>query len=424
MVGPILLFLLCLVLSAFFSASETAFIASNRHTVDYLEKKGSRRAGQVKKILGRVDDLLATILVGNTLVNVSAASLSTYIFVTLLPGQKGAVLLATAATTLLLLFFGEVNPKVYAAYNPIKLSFFVAPLVRALMALFWPVVKAFTFFTKILFGTKAGGSPPGAAGAMSEDETRFLLTSSLKSLPAHRKNMISEIFDLASRPVKEVMVPQTRVKAVEVGASREEVLDLVLQEGFSRFPVYRGRMDHIEGLVHAKDLIPFLAEGRPFDLARLVRKPLFLPESASVEKALLQMQAQAVHLAFVVDEFGNMEGIVTLEDILEEIVGEIRDEHDDREEDWCVPAGDGEGAYVLKGSAGIKDVNKRLPFRLPESADYTTLAGFFLYEFGRIPQEKDVLVHGGLRFVVEKMSKRHISLIRVEPSRNGAGGAR
>jgi len=420
MLGPILLFVLCLVLSAFFSSSETAFIGSNRHTIDYLEKKGSRRAGQVKRILGRVDNLLATILIGNTLVNVAAASLATYVFVALLPDSRGAVLLATAATTLLILFFSEINPKVYAAYNPIKLSFFVAPLIRGFMVLLWPLVKAFTFFTSLLFPGKEGGPGSGVSGTMTEEETKFLLSAGIKGLPAHRKNMISEIFDLASRPVKEIMVPRTRIKAIEIGATRDQILETVLQEGFSRFPVYRGRMDHIEGLVHTKDLIPYLAAGRPFELADLLRKPLFLPESASVEKALLQMQDRAVHMAFVADEFGSVEGIVTLEDVLEEIVGDIRDEYDDKEEDWCFPSG--EGAFVLKGSAGVKEINKRLPFRLPESPDYTTLAGFFLYEFGRLPQEKDVLLHGGYRFVVEKMSKRHISLIRVDPAASGIGG--
>jgi putative hemolysin len=412
LLAPILLFLLCLLLSALFSSSETAFIASNPYTIDYLAKKGSKRAGMVKRILSRVDDFLATILIGNTLVNVAAASLATYVFVALLPGRKGAVLLATAATTLLILVFSEINPKVYAAYNPIKLSFFVAPLVRIFMVLFFPLVKAFTFMTRLLFKGKSEGQRPAMGRTMTEDETRELLTAGIKGMPAHRTNMIAEIFDLAARPVKEIMIPRPRVKAIEIGATREQILELVLQEGFSRFPVYRGRMDHLEGLLYTKDLIPFLTAGRPFELTQILRKPFFIPESASVEKALLQMQDKAVHMALVVDEFGNLEGIVTFEDILEEIVGDIRDEYDDKEEDWCSSAG--ENAFVIKGSAGIKEINKRLALALPESADYTTLAGFFLYEFGRIPAEKDTLVHDGRRYVVEKMAKRHISLIRVE----------
>jgi putative hemolysin len=420
LLGPTILFLVCVLINALFSASETAFIASNPHTVDYLEKKGSKRAGMVKRILARMDHFLATIIIGSTLLSSAAASLATYIFVTLLPGRKGAVLLATAATSAVLLFFSELNPKIYAANHPLKLSFLTAPLVRVFMILFFPVVKGFTFLSGLLFRAEERNESSAVGRAMAEDEARALLTAGIKGMPAHRKKMIAEIFDLAARPVKEIMVPRPRVKAIEAGATRDQVLETILQEGFSRFPVYRGRMDQLEGLVYTKDLIPYLTSGEPFDLAKVVRKPLFIPESVSVEKAFLQMQDQAVHLAFVVDEFGSMEGIVTLEDILEEIVGEIRDEYDDKEEDWSSPAG--EGAFVIKGSAGVKEINKRLSLGIPECAEYTTLAGFFLYEFGRIPAEKDVLVHRGYRYRVEKMVKRHLSLIRVEPAGPGKDG--
>jgi len=412
LLSSIFLFAFFIFLSAFFSSSETAFIATNPHTLDYLEKKGSKRASAVKKILARVDDFLATVLIGNTLVNAAAASLATSIVSSLVPNEKQAILLATAGTTLVLLFFSEINPKVYAAYNPLKLSFFLAPIVRIFIFLFYPFVKIFTFVSRRIFH-QDGQSASELSRTMTEDETRALLHSGIKGLPAHRKAMIAEIFDLAARPVKEIMIPRPRIKAIEASFTREQIIESVLTEGFSRFPVYRGRLDHIEGLVYTKDLIPYLATGRMFDLTTVLRKPFFVPESASVEKVLLQMQDKAVHMVFVVDEFGNMEGLVTIEDILEEIVGDIRDEYDDPEEAWHTPAEN--NAVIIKGSAGIKDINKTLSLSLPESAAYTTLAGFFLYEYGRIPNEKDVLVHSGRRFSVEKMNKRHISLIRVEP---------
>jgi putative hemolysin len=412
LLSSIFIFIFFILLSAFFASSETAFIATNPYTLDYLEKKGSKRAGSVKKILDRVDDFLATILIGNTLVNVAAASLATSIVSSLVHNEKQAILLATSGTTLILLFFSEINPKVYAAYNPLKISFFLAPIVRIFIFLFYPFVKIFTFVSRGIFHQN-GQAASELSRMMTEDETRALLHSGIRGLPAHRKAMIAEIFDLAARPVKEIMIPRPRIKAIDASFTREQILEAVLTEGFSRFPVYRGRIDHIEGLVYTKDLIPYLATGRPFDLAAVLRKPFFVPESASVEKVLLQMQDKAVHMAFVVDEFGNMEGLVTIEDILEEIVGDIRDEYDDPEEAWYTPAEN--NAVIIKGSAGIKDINKSLSLSLPESAAYTTLAGFFLYEYGRIPNEKDVLVHSGRRFIVEKMNKRHISLIRVEP---------
>ncbi len=411
---PILLLLFFIVLGAFFNSSETALISSNPTTLEYLESKGSKKAGRVRRILARIDGFLAAILIGNTLVTAAAASLATYIVGELVADERTAVLLATVGTTLVLLVFSEINPKIYAAHHPHKVAFLISRPIRGVMILLYPFVKAFTLLSGLLFpaGKDREGSP---RGTISVDETRILLTRGVRGMSAFGRNVITEILDIAARPVKEIMTPRPEVKAVEIGMSREQVLEVVQGEGFSRYPVYRGRLDHIEGLIHTKDLIASLIEGTGIDLPALLRKPFFIPESASVERVLLQMQERAVHLAFVVDEFGNMEGIVTLEDILEEIVGEIRDESDGAAESLAVPAG--EGVWLVKGAARIKDVNKSLSLDLPESGDYSTLAGFLLSEFGRIPREGESCVHGGLKLSVEKMAKRHIGLVRIEVRR-------
>ncbi len=416
---PVFLFFACVLLSAFFSSSETAFVASNPYTLEYLEKKGSRRAGLVRRVLARLDDLITTILIGNTLVNAAAASLATYIISSLLPGNPQVILLSTAATTVLLLFFSEINPKIYAAYNPHKLTFLFVRPIRAFMFLFAPLVKAFTFVSSLIF-RKSRESSPSLNRAISKDETKIFLTTGVQGMSAFRKKMIAEILDLASRPIREIMTPRPQIKALDISAPQEQVLETILNEEFSRFPVYCGRLDHIEGLIHTKDIIPFLIRREPVELHRFLRKPFYIPESVSVEGALVQMRENAVHLAFVIDEFGNMEGIVTLEDLIEEIVGDILDEYDVKEEDgWTPLAG---GGWTIKGAAPVKDLNEKLGLDLPESADYATLAGFFLLEFGRIPREKDALDFGGRRFTVERMAKRHISLIRVEPASPGASG--
>ncbi len=406
----LLLFLLFVLISAFFSSSETAFISSNPYTLEYLEKKGSTKAGAVRKTLARIDHLLTAILIGNTLANVAAASVATYILVALLPNQKQAVLLATVATTIFLLFFSEINPKIYAAYNPVKLSFLYIYPLKFFLVIFYPLVKMFTFLSSLMFRSSRE-ERQALSRAMTEDETKVLLTKGIKGMSAFRKKMIEEIMDLAARPVKEIMTPRPQVKAIEISASQEQILETIQHEGFSRYPVYRGRFDQIEGLIHAKDIIPYLIDNKAISLSSVLRKPLFVPESAPVEKVLLQMKESAAHLAFVVDEFGSMEGIVTFEDVIEEIVGEIQDEHDDKEEAWFQTVKD--NVFIIKGTASIKAINERLALKLPELREYTTLAGFFLYEFGRIPHEKDVLDFTGHRFIVEKMSKRHISLIRV-----------
>jgi len=416
--SALLLFLLFLALSAFFSSSETAFIASNPYTLESMEKRGSKKARLVRQVVGRIDGLLATILIGNTLVNAAAASVATYIFVSLVPSKNQAVLLATLTTTVLLLFFAEINPKTFAAHNPVKTALLFVRPIRFLMAAFSPLVRVFAFLSRLFFPSTQG-RPEKIAGNLGEEEVRVLLSTGVRGLSSPRRKMISGILDIGSRPIKEILVPRPQVKSIEVESTFDQILEVVRSAGFSRYPVYRGRPDNVEGLLHAKDIIPFITDHKDFSVRSVLRKPFFVPESASIEKVMLHMQENAVHMAFVVDEFGNMEGIVTLEDIIEEIVGDIRDEHDDKSEEWYTQPE--EGHFIIKGSSAIKEINEKLPLKLPEKSDYTTLAGFFLYEFGRIPQEKESFEFEGRRFIVEKMNKRHISLIKVVPGKGNEG---
>jgi len=404
------LFLFFLLLSAFFSSSETSFIAASPFKLDYLERKGLKRAVLVKRMLKKVDSLLATILIGNTLVNAAAASIATFIFVSFIPNKNHAVLLATVVTTFLILILSEITPKTYAAYNPIKVAFLFVRPVKFFIVIFYPFVKVFTFVSRLLVPSsrKAGTA---LARSLSEEEIKVLLSIGIKGMSALRKKMISGVLDIGSRPIREVMIPRPQIKAIEISSSNKRILDIILSGGFSRFPVYKGRLDNIEGVIHAKDVIPYLVENKEFNLSSLLRKPFFLPESASLERALLQMQETTNHIVFVVDEFGSMEGIVTLEDIIEEIVGEIQDEYDAKEEDLYVQIE--KNVYVVRGGASIKDINQRLALELPEKSEYTTIAGFFLHEFGKIPHEGEVLSYRGLKFVVERMSKHRISLLRV-----------
>jgi putative hemolysin len=407
----VLLFALFLLISAFFSSAEIAFVASNPLTIDTLEKKGTRRAGVIKRLQARMEVLLTSILIGNTLVNAFMASISTYIFVTLIPNTRTAVLVSTVCTTVLILFFSEINPKVYAASHPIAVAMLFAYPIRLCIVLFYPVIKAFNFVSRMIFPSTRR-QKFDINRVLSEEETRVLFASDVQGLSKLRKKMIAEILDIGSRPIKEIMTPRPLVKAIDIESPRAHILEVIRTERFSRFPVYRTRLDNIEGLLHAKDIIPYLLDNKDFSLSSLLRRPLFVPESASLEKVLTQMQDGAVHLAFVVDEFGNMEGIVTLEDILEEIVGDIQDEHDEAVEAWQTKVGD--NAYLLKGRASVKDINDRLGLGLPESTNYTTLAGFILSVLERIPSEKDVLTYRGHTFTVERMNKRHISLVRLQ----------
>ena len=411
----ILLFVLFIVFSAFFSSAETAFISSNPYTIEYLEKKGSKKAGAVKKILNRVDDFLATILIGNTLANVASASVATYIFVSFVPDRERAVLYATIATTLFLLVFSEINPKIYAAYHPLKVSVRFAPLVRGFMVLFYPFVKAFTFLSSLIFPFTQKQAP-GTHRSITADETKALLTTGLKGMSAFRKKMIAEILDIASRPVKEIMTPRPRIKAIEIGATAAQILEIIQSEEFSRFPVYRGRLDQIEGLIHTKDTIPYLIAHQDLDLTKFIRKPFFVPESASVEKVLIQMQENAVHLAFVVDEFGNMEGIVTLEDIIEEIVGDISDEYDEPLEERQYVQLD-EKNFLFDGKIPLKDLARVLGIEADlfekVKGEGDTLAGMILEMLEKMPDREEKIHFGKFVLTIKSVNKRRIERVQI-----------
>jgi len=406
----LLLLLIFLFFCVMFSASETAFIATNPYTLAHLEKKGSKRARLIRRMLARIETLLATILIGSTLANVATASLATAIFVSLIADRNQAVLVSTIVTTLLLLFLSEFNPKRIAAAKPLQISFLLVHPIRLFMILFYPLVKVFTFLSDIIIRPVRGESSPDR-GMFSEEETKILLASGVKGMSSLRKRMVTEIMDIGSRPVKDIMTPRPKVVALNIEASAAEVLETIRSCAFTRFPVYRGRLDNVEGVLHARDIIPYIIDNKDFKLKDVLRPPYFVPESASLEKVMLGLQEKNLHQAIVIDEFGNTDGIVTLEDIIEEIVGEIEDEYDGERKDWLTRVD--ERTYLLMGEAPVKDVNRRLSLGLPEKKNYSTLAGFLLDELGRIPREQDSLVYLGHVFTVTKMSKRHISLVRV-----------
>jgi len=408
----ILLFVLCLVLYAFFSAAETSFIAVNPFALQYREKAGSKRAALVRKMRARTNEFLATILIGNTLVNVAASAIATSVCITLIPNQSQAVLVATLATTLMVLIFAETAPKTFAAQNPLKTALQLGYPVRGLMVVLYPLVKALSAVTGLLVPSSRRRDAY-ASLQLNEEETRIALHAGARGLSGLRGRIVSGALDFGSRPVKEVMVPRPEIRAIEIDARREDILAALRSTGYSRYPVFRGRLDNIEGIIHSKDIVGYLIDNKEFDIKDVLRKPIFVPDLASLEKVLLLMQEKAVHMALVVDEFGNVDGLVTLEDIIEEIVGEIQDEHDGQTVEWFTRR-DG-GRFLVAGSAPVKDVNALVPLRIPEKPDFTTLAGFFLDEFGRLPRENEALDFGGFRLTVEKMTKRRIALVEIAP---------
>ena len=408
-------FLVFLALSAFFSGSETALMSLNRYRLRHLEEQRGHRATTIRRVLTYPEKVLGTILTGNVFLNTAASSLVTYA-VTLSvsdPERRAeAITLATLALTALILLFGEMIPKSIAARHPESLAFLVIGPVVFFIWLLSPVVKLLTLISNG-FLRLFGEVPRPLRHEIPLEELEILVASAeMGGEPGGKRQMLRKVFELGETRVSEVMVPRTEIVAVEVDAPLEEIVSLIQKQRFSRMPVYRETLDTIEGLVYSKDITAYWGKTTPFRLAEVLRKPYFLPDGAKVEQALEQMQKQRVHMALVVDEHGGVEGMVTLEDLLEEIVGELSEE---QEEEVPPIRTLTDGSYLLSGSISVKDLNDNLGLDLPEEPDYNTLAGLILTRLGRIPAEGEELLVEGLLLHVERVSHRRVVRVKARP---------
>ncbi|MCU0243770.1 MAG: hemolysin family protein [Acidobacteria bacterium] len=279
----IALFAFLVVLYAFFSAAETSFIAVNPYALQSREKAGSKRAALVRRMKSRTGEFLATILIGNTLVNVAASAIATSLCISLIPDQGKAVLAATLATTLIILIFAETAPKTFAAQAPLKTALFLGYPIRALMFLLYPLIKALSIVTGLLVPASRRRDAFQTA-QLNEEEARLALHAGARGLSSLRRRIVSGALDLGYRPVREVMVPRPEIRAIEIEARPEDVLAEVRSSGYSRYPVYRGRLDSVEGVIHSKDIIGYFIDKKEFSVKALLRKPFFVPELASLEQ--------------------------------------------------------------------------------------------------------------------------------------------
>jgi putative hemolysin len=394
------------VLSGFFSGSETALMSIDRLRVKYLARKGRAGAARLEALLDRPDRLLGAILVGNNLVNIAASVFATALCLELF-GEHGELLTILFLTPMLLIF-GEIGPKVYAAKYPEKLSFSVMTPIRIIMWLLtpvtWVVGGVSSLLTRLLRGEEQ-------RPLISEDELRSFIEFGEHAgvVAKEQRRMLHGVFDLGEIRVRDVMVPRTEVVGIEADTPFAEVVKLVATTRHSRFPVYEGDLDRVVGVIHSKEILDYLDCAEGFSLRRLARPPLFVPEAKPIETLLQTFRRRHLHLAMVVDEYGGVEGIVTLEDIVEVIVGEIQDEYDE-EEALIRPAGP--NRFLVDGSATLRIVNLR--FGLALSGEHvTTLAGFLLNTLGHIPVPGDVAEAQGVTFTVRRMTDRRIDEIEV-----------
>jgi putative hemolysin len=394
-------------LSAFFSLSETAILSSNKYKIRHLASQGNKRAQKLNEWLDAPDRLLATILLGNNFANIGAASVSAalvakYVLATWL---DLALAIEAVFLTILILLFCELGPKAFAARHPERISLRVVVPIEICMTLLYPITKRGVRLTGMFFRS-VRENPESLTAPVSDEELRALINTNRQE----NMRMLERVLEFSERQVRDVMVPRMQVTALEIGTPFDELLVVVESTRYSRFPVFHGVLDNVVGILHGKDLMPYLHYPKTFRLSQLLRKPVFIPDTARLNNSVRLLQNAQTHLGIVVDEHGGVEGIVTLEDLIEQIVGEIQDEHD-VEVDSVVPHAD--GSILIDASISVRELNERLATNVPETGQYVTLAGFLLSRAGHLLKEGEEISFEDVVFRVEQMIGRRVMRVRL-----------
>lgn len=419
--GPCLAVLVLITLSGFFSSSETALTAVSRARMHSLEKEGDKRAKTVNLLLESKDRLIGALLLGNNLVNILASAIATAFFINLV-GESGVVY-ATLIMTLIVLIFAEVLPKTYALNNSDKLALAIAPIIRVVVFVFSPVtalISHIVYFTMKICGVRA---EEGNLASLAEQELRGAIDLAHENEgedirtreSTEKRAMLRSILDLVDVEVEDVMTHRRHVVSINADEAIETIVDQVLNSPYTRLPVWQDDNDNIIGVIHAKVLLKEMraVSGKidDLDIKTIVLEPWFIPETTSLFDQLQAFRERKEHFAVVVDEYGSFQGIATLEDILEEIVGEIDDEHD------LAVAGvkaQGDGTYLVDGTVTIRDLNREFDWELPDE-DYVTVAGLILHESQMVPDAGQSFAFYGYRFKIMKRLRNQLTLISVKP---------
>jgi len=425
----ILVAFLLVLANGFFVASEFALVGVRRSRVLTLARRGNQRAKLLLQLIDNLNAYISATQLGITMASLALGWIGEPVFARLLEaplegrvsdGVRHAIAFtfAFSVITFLHIVLGELAPKTIALERAEKVALAIAVPMRMFYKFFyWPIrlLDWAGIRTVRLFGLHPSGEH---ASVYTEEELRYLVEVSSKSghLEEEERRLINRIFDFHDATVQEAMVPRVNVVALPTTASLEEAKKSFRTHGYSRLPVYQESLDHVVGVVFRRDLeLSLDAPSAEFHLERLMHPPLFVPATAKLGWTLKQMQSARTHLAIVVDEHGGVEGIVTLEDLLEEIVGEISDEFD---EEVAMQIQETDGAYLLDGMLTVRDANRRLSLRLPENAGYTTLAGFLMAQTGHIPRQGEKIRFDGATFTVEQVERRRILRVRYTPGAN------
>lgn len=405
----IVILVILVILSAYFSSAETAMMTVNKIKLRTQADGGDRRAALVLDTVdNHVSKMLSAILIGNNIVNLSASSISA-----MLAYHFGGYMVSifTAVLTFIILVFGEITPKSLATAHADRMALIYIKSIRFFMTVLTPVIWLVNMISRVLllvFGVDLNIRN----NIMTEDELRTIVDVSHEDgvIESEEKEMIYNVFDLGDAKAKEVMVPRIHVTFADVNSTYEELIAIFREDKFTRLPVYEESADHVIGTINMKDLLLFDRKAN-FSVRDILREAYFTYEHKNISELLVEMKDASINIAIVLDEYGETAGIITLEDILEEIVGEIHDEYDENEEDYIKKIGELE--YVVDGAISLEDINDRLHMSL-ESEDYDSLGGFIIEHLENLPETGDsVTTQEGIKFVIESLDKNRVETVHV-----------
>lgn len=404
----IVILVVLLVLSAFFSSAETALTTVNKIRIRSLAEEGKKSAKTVLKITDDSGKMLSAILIGNNIVNLSAASLTTSLAYSF---GGSMIAIASGILTLAILLFGEITPKTMATIHAEKMSLIYAPIISVFMKIMTPVIFIINGLSLcVLFILRI--DPNDRNQTMTETELRTIVDVSHEDgvIESEEKEMIYNVFDLGDAKAKDVMVPRVHVTFADVESSYEELIELFREDKFTRLPVFEETTDNVIGTINMKDLLLF-DNKKEFHVRDILREAYFTYEYKNISELLVEMRQTSFNIAIVLDEYGETAGLITLEDILEEIVGEIHDEYDENEEDFIKKINDRE--YIVEGSMNLDDLNDRLYLSF-ESEDYDSLGGFIIEHLDRLPEAGDfIITEDQIKLVVETLDKNRIESVHI-----------
>ncbi|MCB1507345.1 MAG: HlyC/CorC family transporter [Hyphomicrobiaceae bacterium] len=414
--------LLLLILSAFFSGSETALTAVSRARMHARQTSGDKAAGIVLKLTDMRERLIGALLLGNNLVNILASSLATSLFLSLF--GEGGVAIATLVMTALVLIFSEVLPKTLAITDPERFALGVAGPVRFIVAIFGPVTAAVQFIIRLvlrLFGRDIDADR-AVLSAHEEIRGQLDLLHMEGSVGKGDRDRLGGVLDLHELEVSDVMIHRTKMHMISIDLPADKIVDEVLASPYSRLPVFKDTSDNIVGVIHVKDLLRQIhATGGDFDkldVMAVASTPWFVPDTTPLQAQLNAFLKRKAHIALVVDEYGEVQGLITLEDILEEIVGDIADEHD-VVVDGVRPGAD--GSLLVEGTVPIRDLNRAFDWRLPDE-EATTVAGLVIHEARQIPSPGQAFTFHGFRFEVMRRQRNRLTQVKVTPLKTARPG--